>query len=78
MKRHGLKFSYTFCLGGISCLLFIILTVTGILLMFLYTLPLRGLLRYARTCPRIQRQDLKELASMGCARDGGDCLFAYG
>jgi len=24
------------------------------------------------------RQDLKELASMGCARDGGDCLFAYG
>jgi len=37
MKRHGLRFSYTFCLGGISCLLFIILTVTGILLMFLYT-----------------------------------------
>ena len=37
MKRHGLQFSYTFCLGGISCLLFIILTVTGILLMFHYT-----------------------------------------
>src|SRR3989304_8035237 len=37
MKRHGLKFSYTFCLGGISCLLFIILTITGILLMFHYT-----------------------------------------
>jgi quinol-cytochrome oxidoreductase complex cytochrome b subunit len=37
MKRHGLRFSYTFCLGGISCLLFIILTGTGILLMFLYT-----------------------------------------
>jgi quinol-cytochrome oxidoreductase complex cytochrome b subunit len=37
MKRHGLKFTFTFCLGGISCLLFIVLTVTGILLMFLYT-----------------------------------------
>ncbi len=37
MKRHGLRLSYTFCLGGISFLLFIILTVTGILLMFLYT-----------------------------------------
>lgn len=37
MKRHGLQFSYTFCLGGITCLLFLILTVTGILLMFLYT-----------------------------------------
>ena len=37
MKQHGLRFSYTFCLGGISCLLFLILTITGILLMFLYT-----------------------------------------
>jgi len=37
MKRHGLQFSFTFCLGGISCLLFLILTFTGILLMFLYT-----------------------------------------
>jgi quinol-cytochrome oxidoreductase complex cytochrome b subunit len=37
IKRHGLQFSYTFCLGGISCLLFVILTVTGILLMFHYT-----------------------------------------
>jgi len=37
IKRHGLRFTYTFCLGGISLLLFIILTVTGILLMFLYT-----------------------------------------
>lgn len=36
VKRHGLKLSYTFGLGGISLLLFIILTVTGILLMFYY------------------------------------------
>ena len=37
MKSHGLLFSYTFCLGGISCLVFLILTITGILLMFHYT-----------------------------------------
>lgn len=37
MKKHGLRFTYTFCLGGISCLLFLILTATGILLMFHYT-----------------------------------------
>jgi len=37
MKSHGLRFSYTFCLGGISCLIFLILTITGILLMFHYT-----------------------------------------
>lgn len=33
---HKLKFTYTFCLGGVSFLLFIILTITGVLLMFYY------------------------------------------
>ena len=36
MKRHGLKLTYTFCLGGLSFFLFILLTVTGIFLMFFY------------------------------------------
>lgn len=36
VKAHVLKFSHTFCLGGVSFLLFIILTVTGVLLMFYY------------------------------------------
>lgn len=36
VKEHGVKFTFTYCLGGISLLLFIILTVTGVLLMFLY------------------------------------------
>ena len=36
VKRHGLKLTYTFCLGGISFFLFILLTVTGIFLMFFY------------------------------------------
>jgi quinol-cytochrome oxidoreductase complex cytochrome b subunit len=36
MKRHGLKLTYTFCLGGLSFFLFILLTVTGIYLMFFY------------------------------------------
>ena len=36
VKRHGLKLTYTFCLGGISFFLFIILTITGIFLMFFY------------------------------------------
>lgn len=37
VKRHGLKLSYTYCLGGTSFFLFILLTVTGIFLMFFYT-----------------------------------------
>src|SRR5712691_3821744 len=36
VKRHGLKLTYTFCLGGLSFFLFVILTVTGIFLMFFY------------------------------------------
>ena len=36
VKRHGVKLSYTMCLGGLSFFLFILLTVTGIFLMFYY------------------------------------------
>ncbi len=36
IKRHGLKLTYTFCLGGLSFFLFVLLTVTGIYLMFFY------------------------------------------
>ena len=44
IKRHGLKLTYTFCLGGLSFFLFTILTITGIFLMFFYR-P-----RRTRTC----------------------------
>ena len=37
VKRHGVRLSYTLCLGGLSFFLFILLTVTGIFLMFYYT-----------------------------------------
>ncbi len=36
VKRHGIKLSYTLCLGGLSFFLFILLTITGIFLMFFY------------------------------------------
>ena len=37
VKRHGVKLSYTLCLGGLSFFLFILLTITGIFRMFYYT-----------------------------------------
>jgi len=37
VKRHSVKLSYTLCLGGLSFFLFILLTVSGIFLMFYYT-----------------------------------------
>ncbi len=36
VARSGLKMTYTFCLGGISAFLFILLTITGVFLMFYY------------------------------------------
>jgi quinol-cytochrome oxidoreductase complex cytochrome b subunit len=36
VKRHAVRYTYTFCLGGISFFLFLNLTVTGIYLMFFY------------------------------------------
>lgn len=36
VQPHGLRFTYTFCLGGLALATFIILTVTGLLLMFYY------------------------------------------
>ena len=36
VKRHAVKVSYTLCLGGLCFFLFILLTVTGIFLMFFY------------------------------------------
>lgn len=36
VRRHALKFHYTFCLGGTAFLLFLILTITGTVLMFYY------------------------------------------
>lgn len=36
VKRHGVRLSYTLCLGGLTFFLFILLTITGIFLMFYY------------------------------------------
>jgi len=36
VATSGLRMTYTFCLGGISAFLFVVLTVTGVFLMFYY------------------------------------------
>lgn len=36
VRKHAVKVRYSFCMGGITLLLFIILTITGVLLMFYY------------------------------------------
>jgi quinol-cytochrome oxidoreductase complex cytochrome b subunit len=36
VRQHAERFAYTFCLGGLSFFLFLVLTVTGVYLMFFY------------------------------------------
>ena len=36
VRQHAVKFAYTFCLGGLSFFLFLVLTMTGVYLMFFY------------------------------------------
>jgi quinol-cytochrome oxidoreductase complex cytochrome b subunit len=36
VKKHAVRYTYTFCLGGISFFLFLVLTITGVYLMFFY------------------------------------------
>jgi quinol---cytochrome c reductase cytochrome b subunit, bacillus type len=36
VRKHAVRYTYTFCLGGISFFLFLALTVTGLYLMFFY------------------------------------------
>jgi quinol-cytochrome oxidoreductase complex cytochrome b subunit len=36
LRRHALAIPYTFCLGGLSFFMFLVLTITGVLLMFYY------------------------------------------
>ena len=36
LPKHAVKIGYTWCMGGLSFFLFVVLTITGILLMFYY------------------------------------------
>ncbi len=53
IRRRGIKFTYTWGLGGLSFLLFLVLTVTGIVLMFYY-----------RPTPELAYRDMKDLEFM--------------
>src|SRR5213595_734235 len=53
IRRESLKITYTFCLGGLSFFLFLLLTVTGVLLMFYY-----------RPAASVAYQDMKDLETV--------------
>ena len=53
IRRESLRITYTFCLGGLSFFLFLLLTVTGVLLMFYY-----------RPATSVAYQDMKDLDTL--------------
>ena len=60
LPRHAVKIGYTWCMGGLSFFLFVVLTITGILLMFYY----RPTVEYAYT----DIIDLAEQVPLGIMR----------
>ena len=61
LPRHAVKIGYTWCMGGLSFFLFVVLTITGILLMFYY----RPTVEYAYT----DIIDLTEQVPLGIMRE---------
>src|SRR5215210_2058634 len=57
IRRESLRITYTFCLGGLSFFLFLLLTITGVLLMFYY--------RPATSVAYDDMKDLNTLVSFG-------------
>src|SRR4030081_2070594 len=53
IRRESLRITYKFCLGGLSFFLFLLLTITGVLLMFYY-----------RPATSVAYQDMKDLDTL--------------
>ncbi|MEE9165854.1 MAG: cytochrome b N-terminal domain-containing protein [Candidatus Neomarinimicrobiota bacterium] len=61
LPRHAVKLKFTWCMGGLSFFLFLVLTISGILLMFYY----RPTVEYAYT----DIMDLGEQVPLGIMRE---------
>jgi quinol-cytochrome oxidoreductase complex cytochrome b subunit len=61
IKQHALRPSFTWCMGGITFLLFLVETVTGVLLMFYY----RPTIEWAYH----DMLDLRDVVSFGIVRE---------
>ena len=78
IKKQGIALSYTWCMGGVTFFLFLVETVTGVLLMFYY----RPTLEWAYN-DILALRDVTSLghpariASLGCARHGDHRLAAH-
>src|SRR5258705_8151815 len=61
IKKQGIALSYTWCMGGVTFFLFLVETVTGVLLMFYYRPTVQ--LAY------LDVQNLRDVTSLGIMRE---------
>jgi quinol-cytochrome oxidoreductase complex cytochrome b subunit len=61
IPRHAVRLRYTWCMGGITCFLFLVETITGVLLMFYY----RPTLQWAYN----DMLALRDVVSLGVLRE---------
>jgi quinol-cytochrome oxidoreductase complex cytochrome b subunit len=61
VRPHALRLSYTWCMGGVTCFLFVVETITGVLLMFYY----RPTLKFAYS----DLAALRDVTSLGILRE---------
>jgi len=61
IKRHAVALNYTWCMGGITAFLFLVETITGVLLMFYY--------RPTSECAYADMQALRDVVSFGILRE---------
>ena len=78
IKKQGIALSYTWCMGGVTFFLFLVETVTGVLLMFYYRPTLEwaynDILALAR---RVFAGHHARNPSLGCPRDGDHRVAAH-
>ena len=66
VKKQGIALSYTWCMGGVTFFLFLVETVTGVLLMFYYRPTLGvGLQRHSGPARRVLAGDSREIHRWG-------------
>jgi quinol-cytochrome oxidoreductase complex cytochrome b subunit len=61
IRKHGIALSYTWCMGGITFFLFVVETITGVLLMFYY----RPTIEWAYH----DMLDLRDVTTLGVLRE---------
>ncbi len=78
IKKQGIALSYTWCMGGITFFLFLVETITGVLLMFYYRPTLEWAFNDILALRDVTTLGImREIHRWGAARDGDHRVAAH-